>query len=178
MSWVRMPRKHVQLILAAFQCFAVSMPVKDEPLVIACAPKPHAASPSVEDRQPCLALKFHIWNALPLIRLRSFSLMICLTISRCMAIFSRSISRRSSASCTAVTWRPGEADDCADGGVRGLPPLLVLDTLRASSSTKGSSGKRSSSERKELAGYSWSSSQSDDRRGHEGKAQDASCPLT
>jgi hypothetical protein len=66
-------------------------------------------------------------------------------------------------------------------GDRGLLLLPELDTLRASSSTKGSEGNRSSSERYEVARGSSSLSRSDPqdrdvRRGHDGNAQLASCP--
>lgn len=98
----------------------------------------------------------------------SFSCLTWRMYSRCMVTLSRSIRSSSSSEM-----RGGET--AAAAGEEVLDVLDVLETLRTSSS-KASERKRSSSERNEVArGSSCSESDSDERRGHEGKAQLASC---
>lgn len=91
-------------------------------------------------------------------RLRSFSLMIKRITSRWAAIRSRCISSRSA---SVMMWGdPG----CGEA-------VLELLAMLWTSSSKTSWGKRSSSDRKEVALYSLLDSESEDRRGQLGKAQ-------
>lgn len=96
-------------------------------------------------------------------RRRSFSVTIWRMNSRCIA------ARWRSASMSSTSWVMWAGDSMKPGDA-----LPELDTLWASSS-KGSERKRSSSERNEVARSWWSLSDRDERRGHEGKAQVASC---